>query len=247
MQGAHLVARQPELRAGRGRELGDGVRVAERVRRLQVDEVRDRQRARRRTLPSRGTIASAGSASITAAQEPTSSMPSKIFSMSAQSAETSIGSNCLPARAPRRLLGRRRHHRQRCATSTNSASCTTRAASGIASPATPSGPARARPTARTSPQRVERPSRAEPSSSPSARASRGVRGDHAVQIVATRERELEAGADAVQRRVPGADPAQHPDRVAEAERVVVVLRGLSTRCRHRTTSPARARRSGSRR
>ncbi len=42
-QRARLALGQPELRAGRAGELGDGAGMAERVRRLQVDEVRDRQ------------------------------------------------------------------------------------------------------------------------------------------------------------------------------------------------------------
>ena len=45
------VVRQPELRPGLGREIGNRLGMAERVRRLQIDEVRDRQERGVELLP----------------------------------------------------------------------------------------------------------------------------------------------------------------------------------------------------
>ena len=68
---------QPVL-DGRARgELGDRVRVAEHVRRLQVDEVRDREQRGVEAARPRSVTASAGSASITASHVTTASRPER--------------------------------------------------------------------------------------------------------------------------------------------------------------------------
>ena len=77
---------------------------------------------------------------------------------------------------------------------------------------------------------------------------RGVLGDHAVDLAVPGERELEPDAKAVQRRVARRRGAACVER---RRRAGCGRRGrtcsTSARCRRRTTSPARARPSGSRR
>ena len=93
-------------------------------------------------------------------------------------------------------------------------------------------------------QRVAAPSVGRPSRSASCRARRGVLRDHVVDVAPTRDGELDAGADPMQRRAAAAEQAHHPQRLAGRS-----ARGRtsspSARCRRRTTSPARGRRSGS--
>ena len=75
----------------------------------------------------------------------------------------------------------------------------------------------------------------------------GVLGEHAVDVVASGERELDArsgtGAAADRRRRAGAARAHASRTLAARSRTC----RLQTRCRRRTTSPARGRRCGSRR
>ena len=92
---ADLGRRQPELGRGVRGEVGDGAGVPERVRRLQVDEVGDRQQ-RRVELVADSTTASAGSAPITASQVSAVSSPDSSISAWASNSSARSGSNCLP-------------------------------------------------------------------------------------------------------------------------------------------------------
>ena len=84
------------------------------------------------------TTASEGSASITVLQLPTDSRPAKIVSGRDQTSAATRGSNCLPLRR-RAMATAACVPPSRCATSTNSATCTTRATSGLSSPPSPCG------------------------------------------------------------------------------------------------------------
>ena len=146
----------------------------------------------------------------------------------------------------RELPGRRRRRRR------GTPPRRTRRAARSAPPAGPPRPS-ARPA---SPVRPTARRRAPSASSTSVRElellaqrprDRGVVGDHPVHLAVARERELEADAEAMQRRIARADPP-HPGHGRRA-RCGTRSRTCRTsaRCRRRTTSPARARRSGSRR
>ena len=105
-----LALGEPEPRAGRGGEVGDRARVAERVRRLEVDEVRDRRQRRvelarrraRRRAPARRR-------SPRPRCRRASRPPRIVVGVGAQQRARAPGSNCLP----RALAGERRRRRRR--------------------------------------------------------------------------------------------------------------------------------------
>ena len=76
---------------------------------------------------------------------------------------------------------------------------------------------------------------------------RGVVGDHAVHIAVAGQRELEPDPKATQRRMPRPDPANSRDGAAARCGTRSRTSRTSARCHRRTTSPARARRSDIRR
>ena len=76
---------------------------------------------------------------------------------------------------------------------------------------------------------------------------RCVPGDHPVQLLATRQHEVETDPQPVQRSAPGAEHPEHAEHVGGGEGLGVVLARLAGRCRRRTSTPARGRRCGSRR
>ena len=221
------------------------LRVTERVRRLQVDEVRDRDAAPRRSCSPASTTASAGSASITASQVPTVVEPGQDhLAVVAHQSRHSAGSNCLPRRSRAssraastppdavghlgvlgqlRQPGRHRHV--------------------VAARARPASPCR--PTARR-PRRAPRPPRPAGSSCSASDAAMAAwwsimpstsRWPERANSSPTRKR-CSGGRPAPTIRMPGRDHAQ-------AARLVVVLGRTSARCRRRTTWPARGRRCGS--
>ena len=206
---------QPELRRRRGGELGDRARVAERVRRLEVDEVRDRASSAASNRSPESTTASAGSASITASH----------VADAVEAGEDHVGVSATAApRAPGRTACRARRAPApsppptpptRCATSTNSASCASRAASGIASPAQLARPALARPTARTAAPSASSTSRGQPELLGRARAPS--RAWWLIMSSTSRwpgDGELEPDPEAMQRRVAGAEQPQRRERAA---------------------------------
>ena len=167
----HLVRRQPELRAAApAASSATAPRVAERVRRLEVDEVGDRlERGVELRRPSDTTV-SAGSASITASQVATESSSSKIFSASVAHDATSAGSNCCPARA--RASSRRRVDPAGCdgrPRRTRRAGRCARHRDRLAGEARRASPGR--PSARTTPPSASSTASGSPSCSPSWRAS----------------------------------------------------------------------------
>ena len=84
-------------------ELGDRARMAEDVRRLQIDEIRDRRQRSRRTALPKSTTASAGSASITSRHVPAASSPPRISSACVHKSAASLGSNCCRCASVERL------------------------------------------------------------------------------------------------------------------------------------------------
>ena len=158
----------------------------------------------------------------------------------------SAGSNCFPLRSRASAFAASTPP-TRCATSTNSASCAIRAAIGTCVALQLARPAAPVPLLVGGAERLAAPPSAARAARRASRAMRGVLGDHAVHVAVAGERELEADAEAVQRRVARRRAAASRGR----RRAGCGARGrtcrTSARCRRRTTSPARARRSGSRR
>ena len=209
--------RSPEPRAGRAGQLGDRPRVPEEVRRLEVDEVRDRRRARRRSArPSARTAQRRLGVDHR--------VPGRRRRRGRRES-TSPRRRCTGSRQSRDRTARRAHSGarsvaaatppERWATSTYSASCAIRAASGTASPsARPGQPAPV-------PALVGRRASASCDRRPAARARspsvRAMAAWWAIMPSTSRwpdERELEPEPEAMQRRMPGAEQPQAGDAPA---------------------------------
>ncbi len=126
---------RPSCVARGGGEIGHGARMPEAVGRLEIDEVRDRQSARRRTAPRRARRRAPAPRRSPRPRSSTASRSPRIRSRRLRTGSAAQpGSNCLPLRLRASSVAAATPP-TRWATSTNSASCASRAASGICSPA----------------------------------------------------------------------------------------------------------------
>ena len=222
-QRARLASASPSARAGRRGELRDGARVAERVRRLQVDEVGDRQQRRVDPLARRARRRARARRRSPRPRSPTASRSPRIASSSSRTSAASTGSNWRPARRCGRAPGRRD-----AADSVRDLdelgdlrdARGERDASPARRPASPS-----RPTART--RRRARPHLAgSPSCAASARASSA----WWLIMSSTSRRPETANSSPIRNRCSGGFPApssRSVARAAQAAQLVVVLAGLS--------------------
>ena len=161
-------------------------------------------------------------------------------------ASASAGSNCSP-RALARERARRLDARRRGAPPRRTRrACASRDAIGTSSPS--SSPGQPRPSQRS----YAAPSASthlvrQPELLAQRARDRGVVGDHVVDLAVARERELEAEPEPVQRRAARSRAGASRQRASAGSRARGRTCPTSARCRRRTTWPARGRRCGSRR
>ena len=237
----------PSCRPRLGRELGDRARVAERVRRLEVDEVRDRQQRRVEALAGQHDRERRlgvdhrvpGADRVEPAEDRRRRRRRR--------ASASAGSNCLPLRSPRERRRPRRPRRRGARPRRTRRAARAAPRAGSSSPA--SSPGQPRPSHRSydAAERVEHRRRAaraaRPARARSRRAGRSCRRPRGARRARTRARPGSGAA--------AGSPAPSSRIADRHRRAGCAARGRtwppSARCRRRTTSPARARRSGSRR